>query len=124
MLGKPYLPAPAPIATVATLRPGPAAILFRPGFVDFEGAPSHFGAVQSGDGLVGFAAVCHLDESETSRLARIPVRDELDARHGSIGREERPERLFLSKTAAEINYGGTRTSRFLAVSRSPCLRAF
>jgi hypothetical protein len=60
-----YQPSPTLIATVAALRPAPAVILFRQGFVDFEGAPTHVFTVQSGDGLVGFAAVCHLDECET-----------------------------------------------------------
>jgi hypothetical protein len=94
---------PTPIATVAAPRPLPAAILFRPGFVDVEGAATDVFPVQSGDGLVGFAAVCHLDESETSRAARIPVRYYVDARHGSIWREDRTERLF-SCTEIQVAY--------------------
>ena len=100
---KSSLPSTAPIATVDAPRPVPAAILPWPGFVYFEGAATNGLAVQSGDGLVGFAAVCHLDECETSRLARIPVRDELDARNGSIRREERAERLF-SRTEIQVAY--------------------
>jgi hypothetical protein len=81
----------------------PAAILFRPGFIDVEGAPIHVFPVQGGDGLVGFAAVCHLDESETSRPARIPIRYYVDARHGSIWFEERTERLF-SRAEIQVPY--------------------
>jgi hypothetical protein len=80
----------------------PAVILFRPGFVDVGGAATNVFAVQSSDGLVG-AAVCHLDECETSRPARIPVRYYVDARDCSIRRKERTERLF-SRTEIQVAY--------------------
>jgi hypothetical protein len=97
-------------------------ILFRPGFVDVEGAATDVFAVQSGDSLIGFTRVCHLDESEPSRPARIPVRDELDTRHGSIRFEERAERLF-SCTEIEVANKNVFQGYLLAVFESGLFEA-
>ncbi len=71
-----------------------AAICLRSGFVYVECAAAQVCAIQGFDGSVSFCLVGHLDESETSRSARVAVRDQTDTFYGSIWLEERPDRFF------------------------------
>ncbi len=112
----------APIATVAALRTVPDAIHFGTGFIDVEGTATDVGPVQSGDGLVGFTGVYHLDESEPSRAARIPVRYEVDTRHGSKRFEERAKRLF-SRTEIQVAYKNLFQGELLTVFESGLFEA-
>ena len=112
----------APTATVAALRPVPGASRPWQGFVDIEGAATHVSAVQSRDGLVGFTGVCHLDECETSRAPRIPVRYYVDARHGSVRFKERAERLF-SRTDIQVAYKNRFQGKLLTVFESGLFEA-
>src|SRR5579864_4473497 len=52
--------------------------------VDLQCAAAKIGAIQCGNGFVGFAGVRHLDESEAAGTSGFAVRDNAHALHGAV----------------------------------------
>lgn len=59
------------------------AIGFGASLVDVDGAATEIGAVQTGDGPVGFLRIAHFHEGKTTRAAGLAVRHQTDALHGA-----------------------------------------
>ena len=74
--------APAAITTTAsaTSTAPAAALSLRPSFVDNQVPPAEILAIQRVDRAVGVFVTLNFDESETARLTREPVTNEIDAR--------------------------------------------
>ena len=72
---------------MATLGPGP-------GLIHVEGASAQRLAVQRGNGAIGFGAVGHFNEAETSGLPCIAVADQRDALDCAVVLEQCPNGIF------------------------------
>src|SRR5579864_952607 len=87
---------PAFVATAAATTATGAAIGLRACFVDVQRSAIQFSAIQFGDGAIRIRVGAHLDESEPSGLAGIPVSDDVYAFHGSISLEHGSNGIFGS----------------------------
>src|SRR5258708_5086389 len=68
----------APTASAGTVR-------LRLGFIDLQCASTQFGAIQGGNGLLGFACVGHFHKRKAAGAAGFPVGDHADFLDCSMG---------------------------------------
>jgi hypothetical protein len=80
-----------------------AAVFFRTGFIDVQGAAIEVLAIESANGAIGIAVSTHLDECKASGLAGIPVGDNVHAFDGSERFKQGSNGIF-GRPEAEISY--------------------
>jgi hypothetical protein len=85
------LPAIVPALAAATAK---WTLRFRTGFIDVQGSAVEIPAIQFSDSAIRIRVNAHLDKSEPSRLAGIPVSDEVHALDRSVRLEQRSNRSF------------------------------
>src|SRR5438105_14769543 len=91
---KPVLP-PASTAAIAVMATATrAAVLFGTSFINLQTPSVQLSSVQSGDRTLRFFVRAHLDKSKASRLARIPVGDQVDAFNVPIWFKQRSNVCF------------------------------
>lgn len=102
--------APRTTPTAATGATGaPTAVGLGAGFVHIQCTTVDAGAVQSGDGAIGFVAVRHFNKGKTARTASVTIRDDADAFHSAVffkpgadGRFRRPEIEIANKDVFQV----------------------
>jgi hypothetical protein len=94
---------PAIVATLAATAAASRAIRFRTGFVHIQRPAVEVPAIEFVDGAIRFGVIAHLHESKPSRLARIPVRNDAHAIHGSICLKQGSNRTF-GCTETQVSY--------------------
>ena len=84
---------PPAATTAATGRASISAIAatgwLGPRFIYVHRAATQLGAVQVRDGGLRSLGIAHFDESETAGLARVTIRNQIDALDGAIGLKSR-----------------------------------
>jgi len=85
------LTASAALATTAARTLG-----FRAGLVHINSASADLASIQSGNGLVPFFGVCHLDETESPRASGFAVSENADAVDRPIRFEDLAQLIFRS----------------------------
>jgi hypothetical protein len=81
------------IAAAATTTAKPA-IGFRAGFVHVQSSAIHCVSVESGNGLIRFSFVLHLDEGEPARAPGFAVRHDSGAVHLAVSLKQAADGLF------------------------------
>src|ERR1035437_871195 len=84
----------ATFAAKASARAAPAPFALGPGLVDVELSAAHIGPVEGRNGLVRRGGIRHFHECEAPGTPGIPVGDQIDALHCSMGFKQRPNCRF------------------------------
>jgi hypothetical protein len=96
-----------PAAIAASALPVPAAartaLGLRTGFVDVQRSSIEVFTVESIDCGIPFGIDAHFDEGESSGLAGVAIRHDIDALNGSIRIKHGPEGIF-GRPETEITY--------------------
>ena len=95
-------PSAVAAATATATATAAATIFARAGFIDRQGTAVELLAIHRFDRSLGFLIVRHFDEAETLRSARITVRHDAHAIHGSVRLEQRTQ-VTLGRTEGEIS---------------------
>jgi hypothetical protein len=95
--------ATAALVSAATATTGPAAFRTRTGFIDVNGSPAKFRAIQRGDGGLRLVGIRHFDECEATGLTGFTVIDDGNVIHGAVLGED-IEELILRSAEAQITY--------------------
>ena len=91
------------------MRPGGAAATaaralgLGASLIDGQVAAIQVLAVDSGDGFIAFAIVCHFHKAKAARLAGVAIRNEVDATDSPVSCEQRTDRIFRSPKAEVSN---------------------
>lgn len=95
---------PAVVPTLATTAAAAeSAFRFRTRFVDVQRTAIEFAAVQFGDGAIRIRVCAHLDESKTTRLPCVTIRDDAHTLYRPVRLEQRSNRAF-GCPKAEVSY--------------------
>ena len=84
------LPAFSPKTTAA------CTISFRTCLVNVQTATVKIRPIDGSDSFLALSVVCHLNEAEATRLARVPIRDDVDPINSAVGFKQRTDRFFRS----------------------------
>src|SRR5688500_11696557 len=104
---------PAVLATRAATAAVAAAIGLGTRFVDVESAAVEISAVQAVDRGCAFGIHAHLHESESTRAARITIRDDVYAIHSAVRFEHGTDRIF-GRAEGEITHENVCQFSFLS----------
>ncbi len=85
------LPAFSPKTTAAA-----CTISFRTCLVNVQTATVKIRPIDGSDSFLALSVVCHLNEAEATRLARVPIRDDVDPINSAVGFKQRTDRFFRS----------------------------
>src|SRR5579862_939628 len=88
----PLLPAFTPEAATAAT----GAIPFWACLVNVQGTTIKVDAVDGGNRFVTLSVICHLNEAETTRLAALTIRADVDTINRAVGCKQGTDRIFRS----------------------------